>query len=314
MAPGALIDQPNGGNAAGIEASGAVTVKGGIVPTPRVLPPGITLSNFQKFATQLAQIVSKENLFVITEHTRLDDGDYQTIDCQTHDMHFLYEREEFVGSSMIHPRNTSEVQAIVGLCNEFKFPIWYFSRGHNLGYGGAAPRVSGSLIMHLGMHMNKILEVDAENCYALIEPGVTYIQLQEYLQEHNLLDKVWLDCPELGYGSIIGNALDHGVGFTPYGDHWMNHCGMEVVLPSGDLVRTGMGAMSSPEGRKQAKAGVPPADQTPNACWQVFNYGYGPYNDGIFSSSNNGIVTKMGMWVSKLSRKRIMKLSYMLEC
>ncbi len=43
--------------------------------------------------------------------------------------------------------------------------------------------------------------------------------------------------------SVVGNALDHGVGYTPYGDHFATQCGMEVVLANGEVVRTGMGAM-----------------------------------------------------------------------
>lgn len=69
------------------------------------------------------------------------------------------------------------------------------------------------------------------------------------------------------------------VGYTPYGDHFMMHSGMEVVLPSGELIRTGMGAMPN------------------NNTWQLFPYGFGPYHDGIFTQSNYGIVTKMGMWL-----------------
>ena len=56
-------------------------------------------------------------------------------------------------------------------------------------------------------------------------------------------------------------------------------CGMEVVLPNGELVRTGMGAMPG------------------NNTWQLFKYGFGPYVDGMFSQSNFGIVTKMGIWL-----------------
>jgi hypothetical protein len=66
------------------------------------------------------------------------------------------------------------------------------------------------------------------------------------------------------------------------------HCGMEVVLPNGELVRTGMGALPQPG----ADLNAPPDQQTPNRCWQLFNYGFGPYHDGIFSQSNYGIVTK----------------------
>ena len=54
---------------------------------------------------------------------------------------------------------------------------------------------------------------------------------------------------------------------------------MEVVMPDGDIVRTGMGAMPGTD------------------CWQLFPYGYGPYHDGIFTQSNLGIVTKMGFWL-----------------
>ncbi|PHH85275.1 hypothetical protein CDD83_666 [Cordyceps sp. RAO-2017] len=268
------------------------------VPLPRCLPPGFTADRFRVFVPRLAGVVGRENVTVIGADMPLDDGDYQTVDCLTHDMHFLYDRGEFVGSAITFPRSAGEVQAVVSLCNELGMPIWTVSRGHNIGYGGAAPRVPGSLVLNMGRHMNRILEVNADECWCLLEPGVSYIQLYEYLAERGLQDRLWLDSPELGFGSVIGNALDHGVGFTPYGDHWMVHCGMEVVLANGDIVRTGMGAMSSPEGRQQAREGVAPVDQKPNDHWQLFPYGFGPITDGLFSMSNNGIVTKMGMWVS----------------
>jgi FAD/FMN-containing dehydrogenase len=160
--------------------------------------------------------------------------------------------------------------------------------------------------------MNKILEVNTEDAYALVEPGVTFFDLHDYLVKHNLREKVWLDVPDVGGGSIIGNAVERGVGYTPYGgmrpvhpftyqnrtnnsDHWMMHCGMEVVLPSGELVRTGMGALPDPSRGGLDKR---PDLQPGNRAWQLFNYGFGPYNDGIFSQSSLGIVTKMGIWVS----------------
>jgi 4-cresol dehydrogenase (hydroxylating) len=77
----------------------------------------------------------------------------------------------------------------------------------------------------------------------------------------------------------MGNALDRGVGYTTYGEHTARICGMEVVLPDGDLVRTGMGAM----------ANAP--------SWQLYRYGFGPSWDQMFVQSNLGIVTKMGLWL-----------------
>ena len=52
-----------------------------------------------------------------------------------------------------------------------------------------------------------------------------------------------MSVPGNAWGSVIGNALDHGIGYTPYGLHARNLCGLEVVLPDGGLLRTGMGAM-----------------------------------------------------------------------
>jgi hypothetical protein len=75
----------------------------------------------------------------------------------------------------------------------------------------------------------------------------------------------------------------------------MMHCGMEVVLPSGELVRTGMGALPDPSRGGLDKR---PDLQPGNRAWQLFNYGFGPYNDGIFTQSSLGIATKMGIWVS----------------
>jgi len=80
------------------------------------------------------------------------------------------------------------------------------------------------------------------------------------------------------WGSVIGNALDHGCAHTTtYGrDRFHDHCGMEIVLPNGELVRTGMGAL-------------PGSDMSAD-----FHYGFGPFIDGIFSQSNLGVVTQMG--------------------
>ncbi len=73
----------------------------------------------------------------------------------------------------------------------------------------------------------------------------------------------------------------------------MMHSGLEIVLPNGELIRTGMGALPNPE----ANPNDPPHLQKPNKAWQLFNYGFGPYNDGIFTQSSLGIVVKMGIWL-----------------
>lgn len=104
-----------------------------------------------------------------------------------------------------------------------------------LGYGGASPRVAGSLVVHLGRKMNKVLRVDPDTASCFLEPGVTYFDLYEHLKAVGLGETLMIDVPDLGGGSVIGNALDRGVGYTPYGDHYASHCGMEIVMPTGEV-------------------------------------------------------------------------------
>src|ERR1700730_1323325 len=108
---------------------------------------------------------------------------------------------------------------------------------------GPPPSIAGQrpVVVNTGAQMNKILEVNERYGYALLEPGVSYFDLAKYLEDTK--SSLMLDCPDLGWGSVVGNTLDRGVGYTPYGDHFMWQTGLEVVLPQGEGMRTGMGAV-----------------------------------------------------------------------
>ena len=80
-------------------------------------------------------------------------------------------------------------------------------------------------MVDLGKRMNRVLALDDESCFALVEPGVTYFALFEEIRRTG--KKVWIDVPDLGGGSVLGNTLDRGVGYTPYGDHFGMHCGTD---------------------------------------------------------------------------------------
>lgn len=134
-----------------------------------------------------------------------------------------------------------------------------------MGYGGAAPRVRGSVTVDLGRRMKTILDINPEDYTCLVEPGVSFYALREVLKERGYEKHMWLDTPDLGGGSIIGNTVDRGVGYTPYGDHWACHAGLEVVLPTGEVIRTGMGALPG------------------SNSWQLFPYGFGPYSEYVWS-------------------------------
>jgi 4-cresol dehydrogenase (hydroxylating) len=196
-------------------------------------------------------------------------GDY-------HDPFHFGNRQDHAPSAVVSPASVEQVQAILRIANEERVPLWTVSQGKNLGYGGAAPALPGSIVLEL-KRMNRILEIDEASGYALIEPGVTFFDLYEALRAGG--HRYWVSAPALGWGSVVGNALERGLGCHPYADHEANVCGLEVVLPDGELLRTGMGAMEA------------------NCAWQLNKAGFGPSADGLFMQSNLGVVTKMGLWL-----------------
>ena len=183
---------------------------------PICLPPGTSSQRFKQFTLDLAKISGEENVTIISKSEELSQESYLE-PSKAHDMYHVLNKEYFVASAVAAPRNVPEVQAIMRLCNEFEIPVWPFSIGRNVGYGGAAPRVPGSLGLDMGRNMNKVLKVDVDGAYALVEPGVTFFDMYDYLVKNKLDDKLWIDTPDLGGGSILGNTVERGVGYTPYG-------------------------------------------------------------------------------------------------
>lgn len=232
-------------------------------------PPGMSPASFATAISEFEKTLGPQWVFTKEEDTLLYRDAYSP---------YLGEPEERWAAAALAPANVAEVQAVVRIANRHKVPLYTISTGRDLGYGGAAPAWSGSVVLDL-KRMNRILQVDEENAYALVEPGVSYFDLYRYVRETGL--KLWIDCPDPGWGSLVGNALDRGSGYTlPYlRNHFEAHCGMEVVLANGELLRTGMGALPT------AKS------------WQQYKTGYGPWIDGMFSQSNFGVVTKMGFWL-----------------
>lgn len=99
-----------------------------------------------------------------------------------------------MASAVVQPATTEEVIAIVKAANNHKMPISPISIGRNLGYGGTAPRLRGACILDL-KRMNKILEVNEESAYVLVEPGVSYFNMYEHLQ--SIGSNLWIDTREV---------------------------------------------------------------------------------------------------------------------
>lgn len=192
------------------------------------------------------------------------------------DNYALAPAAKHAAGGVVAPANTDELQKVLRIANDRRIAIWPISRGKNLGYGSAAPVMKSTVVLDLS-RMNKILEVNEKLAYCVVEPGVGFYELQDYLDQNKI--KLWMSHPGQASGSVMGNALEHGCSTTPNGDHAQQICGMEIMLANGDIVRTGMGAMEKPTN------------------WHLFKHGYGPGWDQVFTQSNFGIVTKMGLWL-----------------
>lgn len=177
--------------------------------------------------------------------------------------------------AVVRPATTNEVASIMHLAQTTPFSVYPISAGKNWGYGDASAVTKDEIILDLS-RMNKIIRVDAENAFAIIEAGVTQGQLCDHLRKNKI--PLWMDSTGAGPDcSIVGNFSDRGFGHTRYGDHFASCTGLEVVLPDGRTVKTGFGHFS------EAKAE------------HVFRYGVGPSIDGLFSQSNMGVITQMGV-------------------
>jgi 4-cresol dehydrogenase (hydroxylating) len=233
------------------------------------LPPNVSQADFAAALAAFAHIVGDQWVFTSDEDLELYRDSYSVL---------WGEADERTASAAVAPDTAEQVVELVKVANRYRIPIYPISTGKNLGYGGAAPALAGSVVLDL-KRMNRVVEIDERHGYVVVEPGVSYFDLYNHIQEKGL--KLWIDCPSPGWGSVLGNALDGGVGVTlaPYRNHFEAQCGIEVVLPNGTMMRTGMGAL--------------PGAKT----WQQFKPGFGPRIDGLFKQSNFGVVTKMGFWL-----------------
>jgi 4-cresol dehydrogenase (hydroxylating) len=225
------------------------------------LPNNLTQTEFDRAFKGFASVVGEE--WALSE----SDAQEEYIDpYNPGDPH------EFISGGFVAPASVEEVQAVVKVANQYGVPLWPVSTGKNLAYGGPAPVVPGTVVLDL-IRMNRILEVNEELAYVVVEPGVSFFDLYRYFQENG--HKLWMSVPGPGWGSIIGNGLERGIGYGYFSDHFASSAGLEIVLPEGELVRTGMGAMTN------------------NTSGPLLPSGHGPSIEGLFTQSNYGVVTKM---------------------
>jgi 4-cresol dehydrogenase (hydroxylating) flavoprotein subunit len=183
-------------------------------------------------------------------------------------------------AGVVCPGSTADVQVIVRAANTYKVPLYPISTGNNIGLGTRSAATAGQVVVDLGRNMNRIVDIDEKLAFAVVEPGVSYQTLYDELVRRG--NKLMLDVTSgPPQGGMIGNALDKGAGYSPYFDHFGFSCGLEIVLGTGEVLRTGDGTLN--------------AEDLIN--WHTSKYSFGPILDGLFTQSNFGIVTRMGVWL-----------------
>ncbi len=138
--------------------------------------------------------------------------------------------------AVVYPETTLEVQQAVRICNRFDVP--FLARGAGTGLSGGAVAARGGLIIELA-RMNRILDVDYAGRTAVVQPGVVNLHLSLHTRPHGF--HYAPDPSSQGACTIGGNVAENSGG-----PHTLRHgvttnhvLGLEVVLPSGELLRTG---------------------------------------------------------------------------
>lgn len=137
--------------------------------------------------------------------------------------------------AVVRPETTAQVAAILQACDAARVPVT--ARGSGTGLSGAAVPVPGGVVVAFD-RMKRIIEIDTENHMAVVQPGVTLHELDEALTPAGLVYPVFPgeDSASLG-GNVNTNA--GGMRAVKYGVTRHHVLGLEVVLTSGEVIRTG---------------------------------------------------------------------------
>ena len=150
----------------------------------------------------------------------------------------------------VWPESTEQVAEIVKFANEYKIPVVPRGAGTSLS-GGVIP-IRGGIIVDLS-RMNRILEISIENRYARVQAGVVCDDLNRQLAKHGFTfppDPASSTVATIG-GNVNTNA--GGIKGAKYGTTRDYVLGLEVVLPTGEVMRTGSYTMKCVSGYDLSK-------------------------------------------------------------
>jgi glycolate oxidase len=143
---------------------------------------------------------------------------------------------EYLPEIVIQPNNAQEISQLVKLANKYIIPVYPRGSGTSLS-GGPLP-VEGGMVLDLS-RLNKKLIIDRENLLAIVSPGVITGDIHKKAEEVGLF---YPPDPSSSHVSTIGgNLLENSSGpkGLKYGTTKEYVIGLEVVTPTGEIIRTG---------------------------------------------------------------------------
>ncbi|WP_119394736.1 FAD-binding oxidoreductase [Salinibius halmophilus] len=180
---------------------------------------------------------------------------------------------ECLPAAVVWPTTEEEISQVFAICNQHKIAVHPVAQGRNWGYGTAQGTSAGQIILHL-KHFNKVLEVNESLAYMRVQAGVSQQDAYDALVAAD--SGLQLDITAAGkHASVVGNVLERGFGHTDYSDRFANVLAMKVLLPTGQIIETGMNMVADAKAK------------------HVYPYGVGPVINGLFSQSNLGVVLEM---------------------
>ncbi|MEI6153411.1 MAG: FAD-linked oxidase C-terminal domain-containing protein [Deltaproteobacteria bacterium] len=179
-----------------------------------------------KIIDEIIQIVGKENALTAPEDRKCYSYDART--------------DGVVPDMVVFPSSAQEVSQILVLANDHLFPV--IPRGQGTGLTGGSIPLNGGVVL-VFTKMNRIVEIDTKNLIAVVEPGVITYMFQEEVAKYGLCYPP--DPASYKYSSIGGNVAEcaGGPNSLKYGVTRDYVIGLEVVVPTGEILNVGVRTM-----------------------------------------------------------------------
>lgn len=182
------------------------------------------IQNKDKHIQQLAAIVANTRSILYKKE------DLLAYDCDGFTIH------KHLPKAVVFPKNTKEVAELVRYCCQNNLP--FLARGAGTGLSGGAIPLNGEVIISL-VKMKNLISVDLENRRAIVEPGFVNLKLT-----NSIADKGYYYAPDPSSQScctIGGNVAENagGAHCLKYGVTTNHILGLEVVLPTGEIIEIG---------------------------------------------------------------------------